>query len=169
MSSKYSLMTCTLMIVHFASGKPGLYFVGKRAPRETQFREVLEAAALATGEPLLAQTQITGWKPAFETLTGRLPGGKKFILALDEFQWIVEASPELPSVLQEFWDRSWSRSGRVLLILCGSYLGFMEREVLGKQSPLFGRRTAQILLRPFNHLESGEFHPMLSIVDRAKV
>jgi AAA+ ATPase superfamily predicted ATPase len=36
-----------------------------------------------------------------------------------------------------------------MLIVCGSYMGFMEREVLGRESPLFGRRTAQIQLRPF--------------------
>lgn len=61
-------------------------------------------------------------------------------------EWMVGASPELPSVLQECWDRYWRPSGRVLLILCGSYVGFMEREVLGRESPLFGRRTAQIRL-----------------------
>lgn len=83
--------------------------------------------------------------------------------------WIAEASPELPSVLQELWDRNWSRSGRVLLILCGSYIGFMEREVLGRHSPLFGRRTGQILLRSFNHLEAARFHPRFSIVDQARV
>lgn len=32
--------------------------------------------------------------------------------------------------LQELWDRNWSKSGRMFLILCGSYIGFMEREVL---------------------------------------
>jgi hypothetical protein len=157
------------LIVHFMSGKPGLYFVGKRAPGEAQLQEFLEAAARATGEPLLAQTRVTTWKAALQLLAERLPADRKFILALDEFQWIVEACPELPSVLQELWDRSWSRSGQVLLILCGSYLGFMEREVLGQKSPLFGRRTAQILLRPFNHLEAGLFHSRYSAVDRARV
>ncbi|NJL27683.1 MAG: ATP-binding protein [Thermoanaerobaculia bacterium] len=76
--------------------------------------------------------------------------------------------PELPSLLQERWDRRWRSSGKVMLILCGSYVGFMEREVLGRQSPLFGRRTGQILLRPFSHLEAAQFHPALSLVDRAR-
>ena len=157
------------LIVHFMSGKPGLYFVGKRAPGGAQLQEFLEAAARAVGEPLLAQTRVTTWKAALELVGGRLPAGGKFILAFDEFQWIAEACPELPSVLQELWDRSWSRSGRVLLILCGSYLGFMERAVLGGKSPLFGRRTAQILLRPFNHLDAARFHPRLSPVDHARI
>ncbi len=157
------------LIVHFMSGQPGLYIVGKRAPGGAQLQEFLEAAARAVGEPLLAQTRVTTWKAALQLLAERLPAGKKFILTFDEFQWIAEACPELPSVLQELWDRSWSRSGKMLLILCGSYLGFIEREVLGEKSPLFGRRTAQILLRPFNHLEAGLFHPRFSVVDRARV
>jgi uncharacterized protein len=91
----------------------------------------------------------------------------KLVLALDEFQWMVATSPELPSVIQELWDRHWRRAGDIMLILCGSYLGFMEREVLGKKSPLFGRRTAQIQLRPFAHREAGAFHPGWSRADRA--
>ncbi|MBL9170314.1 MAG: ATP-binding protein [Verrucomicrobiales bacterium] len=47
----------------------------------------------------------------------------------------------------------WERAS-FFLVLCGSYLRFIEREVLGKRSPLFGRRTGQIHLKPFNHLAS---------------
>jgi AAA+ ATPase superfamily predicted ATPase len=56
----------------------------------------------------------------------------------------------------------------LFLILCGSYVGFMEREVLGRASPLFGRRTGQILLRPFRFAEAGGFHPSYSETERAR-
>lgn len=157
------------LILHFMKGKGGLYFMGKRAPGPAQLQEFLEAAARAVKEPLLAQSRIGTWKAALEAVLERWKGPEKFILALDEFQWMAEASPELPSVLQELWDRSWSREGRVMLFLCGSYLGFMEREVLGSRSPLFGRRTAQILLRPFDYLEAAAFHPAYSTADQARV
>lgn len=157
------------LIVHFLGDRPGVYFVGKRAPGEAQRREFLEVAARALGEPLLAGARAETWKAALELVVGRAPKGAKIVLALDEFQWIAEASPELPSVLQELWDRDWSRGDRVVLILCGSYLGFMEREVLGKRSPLFGRRTAQILLQPFGFREAAAFHPRLAPADHARV
>lgn len=158
------------LIVHFMRGE-GIYFVGKQAPGALQLREFLGVAARATGEPLLAQATVSGWKEALALAVGRWPDRKHgaLVLALDEFQWMAQASPELPSVLQELWDRDWSKSGRVLLILCGSYLGFMEKEVLGRESPLFGRRTAQILLRPFAHREAAEFHLPLSSSDLAAV
>ena len=157
------------LIVHFMSDKKGIYFVGKRAPGDSQLQEFLETAARSLSEPLLAQVRVSGWKEALELVVKRWTGKAKLILALDEFQWMAEACPELPSVLQELWDRSWAKSGRVMLILCGSYLGFMEREVLGKRSPLYGRRTAQLLLRPFQYLEAAEFHARYSVVDQAKV
>jgi AAA+ ATPase superfamily predicted ATPase len=79
--------------------------------------------------------KVAGWDDLFKTLTPYLTK-QKTILALDEFQWMCEGSPELPSVLQRYWDASWEKSKHVFLILCGSYVGFMEREVLGKKSPL---------------------------------
>ncbi len=44
----------------------------------------------------------------------------------------------------------------------------MEREVLGQKSPLYGRCTAQIHLKPFSYQESAGFHPRWSIVNRAQ-
>lgn len=156
------------LILHFLKGARGIYVVGKTAPAALQIRELLLEAARVLDEPLLAELPAESWKAALGHVVERWKGPGKLVLALDEFQWMVKASPELPGVLQELWDRSWKRSGKVLLILCGSYVGFMEREVLGKQSPLFGRRTAQILLRPFGFKEAAELHPRWSVDDRAR-
>ena len=156
------------LILHFLGGKPAVYFLGKRAPGGLQVREFLEIAARFLDEPLLATYPARGWGDALDAVYERKPSGSKIVIALDEFQWIAEASPELPSLLQERWDRKWQRSGDIFLILCGSYVGFMEREVLGRRSPLFGRRTGQILLRPFDYREAALFHPNYSLIDRAR-
>lgn len=155
------------LILHWLRGKRGIYFLGKQAQAALQIREFLREAAAVLGEPLLATFPAEGWKAAIEAVLSRWKGGK-LILVFDELQWTVEASPELPSVLQELWDRRWQARNDVMLIVCGSYVGFMEREVLGKKSPLFGRRTAQIHLQPFGYGEAALFHPSYSIVDRAK-
>ncbi|MBI5766524.1 MAG: ATP-binding protein [Verrucomicrobia bacterium] len=156
------------LIVEFAQGRPAIYHVGKQAPAALQRAEFMQLAATALGEPLLAQVAVEGWAQAFKLVEERWRGPGKLLLALDEFQWTAESSPELPSVLQEAWDRRWQKSGRVMLILCGSYLGFMEREVLGKKSPLFGRRTAQMLLRPFGFRDAAAFHPGWASADHAQ-
>lgn len=157
----------TELLRHFSSRHRGLFHVGKVAPAGLQLKEFLLEAARVFDEPLLAETNVESWKRAFELVVGRWKGPGKLVLILDEFQWTAEASPELPSVLQELWDASWKRSGKVMLIVCGSYIGFMEREVLGEQSPLFGRRTAQIHLKPFSFAEARQFHPHASLEHQA--
>lgn len=155
------------LILHFAAGKPAVYFLGKTAPAGLQIREFLQEAARALQQPLLAEAAATDWRSALQLVLSQKPADQKLILALDEFQWTAKASPELPSVLQEFCDAGRRASRGIVLILCGSYLGFMEREVLGKASPLFGRRTAQILLRPFSYAEARGFHPRASLTEAA--
>jgi len=76
---------------------------------------------------------------------------KRLVLVLDEFQWLCEAAPELPSLLQHLWIKSGSVDPGFMLILCGSYLGVHGASDPGSKSPLFGRRTGQILLEPFDY------------------
>lgn len=158
------------LILHFMEGRHGIYYLGKKAPPGHQMRELLDEAAVALDEPLLRRLEPKDWETVLDSVvSARRPAdGDKLILALDEFQWMAGTSPELPSVLQKLWDRKWKARGDVFLILCGSYLGFMEREVLGRKSPLFGRRTAQIFLQPFGFREAAEFHPRYSRLDQAR-
>lgn len=157
------------LILRFLGSRPGIYYLGKMAPAALQIREFLKEAARALDEPLLSSLTANSWSEVFAAVTNKCKSHAKFVIVLDEFQWMVEASPELPSVLQENWDRSWKDSSNMVIILCGSHIGFMEREVLGRKSPLFGRRTAQIFLRPFSYLEAAEFHPRWSLLNRALV
>ncbi len=156
------------LILRLLRGKCGVYFLGKTAPAQLQINEFLVQAAEAIDQPLLANVAVNDWKSALTMVVAQHKGDEKLVIALDEFQWMVAASPDLPEILQELWDTQWKKSKRVMLILCGSYVGFMEREVLGKNSPLFGRRTGQILLRPFDFREAAEFHPRWSLEDRAR-
>ena len=159
------------LILKFMAGNPGVYYLGKQSPAALQVRDFLEEAARALDMPLLGELRVNSWHRALLTLVEQWTQahpGSKLVLALDEFQWIAASSPELLSELQHGWDRAWKNVGNVMLLLCGSYIGFMEREVLGQSSPLFGRRTAQIHLQPFGYLEAAEFHPRWSAGDRAR-
>ena len=159
------------LILKFMARKRGVYYLGQQSSTALQVREFLAEAARALGMPLLAELRVAGWQQALRTVTEQWAGaspGTKLVLALDEFQWIAAASPSLLSELQHCWDRWWRDSGNVMLLLCGSYLGFMEREVLGRKSPLYGRRTAQIHLQPFGYRDAAQFHPRWSPADQAR-
>lgn len=156
------------LLLHFMKGKEGVFFTGKKGPANLQMQEFLREASVSLDEPLLAGLAPSDWGTILRAVAGGRRRRSKMIVVFDEFQWTVEASPELPSVLQELLDRDWKEAGNIMLIICGSYVGFMEREILGRRSPLFGRRTAQIFLRPFAYHEAAEFHPSFSLVDRAR-
>ncbi len=157
------------LIKHFIKDKQALYFLGKQAPARLQLKEFLRNGASALNQPLLEQAWADDWQEAISLVLKQVSAGKKIVLVMDEFQWTAGACPELPSILQSFIDDDWGGRCKVFLILCGSYMGFMEKKVLGEKSPLFGRRSGQILLKPFSFLEAGKFHPHWSTTEKAKV
>ena len=81
---------------------------------------------------------------------------KKLVLVIDEFPYLVKKNKALLSELQHLIDHKLTK-GNLFMILCGSYMGFMEKEVLGSKSPLFGRRTAQLHMKPFDYQTSAKF------------
>lgn len=78
------------------------------------------------------------------------------VLVLDEFPYLATINPALLSELQHLIDHV-LKEGKLFLVLCGSYMGFMEKEVLGSKSPLFGRRTGQLHMKLFDYKTSCEF------------
>ena len=86
-----------------------------------------------------------------------IPEGERFGLVLDEFPYLAAQSPELPSVLQAWWDNEGIHS-RMFVVLCGSQLSFMQ--ALGLESaPLYGRFNAGILrVEPMSYLDCADFY-----------
>lgn len=156
------------LILHFIEKKPSLYILGKKSTQQLQINEFLDILSRAYSEPLIASSNVDSWKKALKFVGDHKKTDKKIIIVLDEFQWIAETSPDLISVLQELLDNEWKKRKDIMLIICGSYMGFMEKEILGEKSPLFGRRTSQILLKPFGYKEVSDFFPSWSYKDKAK-
>jgi hypothetical protein len=156
------------LILQFLKNKKALYYVGQQTTGQIQLNDFMREASRVLDQPHISELSPDRWEVAFETVINGWPTDTKIIIALDEFQWIASSSPEILSTLQRLWDQKWQHDTRVMLIVCGSYIGFMENEVLGKKSPLFGRRTGQILLRPFSYQEAALFHPNYSHIDHVR-
>ncbi|MEE8403118.1 MAG: ATP-binding protein [Candidatus Hydrothermarchaeaceae archaeon] len=115
------------------------------------------------------------YEPAVETfdelfryMAEKWKGKKKLIVIIDEFSYLVEKDPSIPSVFQLIVDETLSKAS-FHLILCGSSVSMMEKGVLSYKSPLYGRRTGQINLRPLAFRELKKFFPGLDIEDRLKI
>ena len=72
---------------------------------------------------------------------------EKKVLVIDEFPYLVKTNPDFPSILQNAWDEV-LKDHNVMLVLCGSLISMMKKHALAYDSPLYGRRTAQIRLMP---------------------
>ena len=82
-----------------------------------------------------------------------VPVSYTHLIAIDEFPYLAASYPAISSMLQSHIDLHWKNS-HLFLILCGSSMSFMEEQVLGYKSPLYGRRTAQFKLHPFTFFEA---------------
>jgi AAA+ ATPase superfamily predicted ATPase len=91
---------------------------------------------------------------------------EKLVFVIDEFPYIAESYHGISSQLQILIDRNKDNS-KLMLILCGSSMSFMENQVLGYKSPLYGRRTAQFKILPFSFFESLPFFTGFGSVDKA--
>jgi AAA+ ATPase superfamily predicted ATPase len=58
-------------------------------------------------------------------------------------------------------------NSKLFLILCGSSMRFMENQVLGYQSPIYGRRTAQLKVMPLSFFDALPFFAKYQIEDKA--
>jgi AAA+ ATPase superfamily predicted ATPase len=158
----------TELLLRFIADKPAVYFSATQKLRGSQLADFMRAASAGFAAPALSEATPQGWEAALRLVVAAAPKGKKLVLVLDEFQWLCESSPDLPSVLQRLWDLEWQRENHVMVILCGSFIGFMEREVLGARSPLHGRRTADLRIEPFGFREAADFHPRWSREEQAR-
>lgn len=92
----------------------------------------------------------------------------KIIFVIDEYPYLASSERSISSLLQSYIDNQFSEID-MMLILCGSSMSFMEHQVLGYQSPLYGRRTGQFKILPFDYLTSSKFVPTYTAEEKAIV
>jgi len=145
------------LLRQWCQDKPHIYFLASQVRERDnleQFRATLEAER---PDPLLASMQFTNWDVALTYLT-QIARREQFIVVFDEFPYLCQENPALPSILQRWWDTT-GKQTQMFLVLCGSHIGFMEQEVLAERSPLYGRRTGQARLGPLLPWDAGLFFP----------
>lgn len=71
----------------------------------------------------------------------------ELIIAIDEFSYLVELDSSIPSQFQYIVDEIIKES-KIKLVLLGSSVSMMIRDVLAYKSPLYGRRVGNINLKP---------------------
>ena len=118
-----------------------IYFLADRS--ESQLQRVLLAKVMAQVFPDFDKLTYPDWESIFRAVNYRTD--KRFTLCLDEFPYLVEQSPELPSVLQKLVDE---KQLKYNLVLCGSSQNMMYGLFLDSTAPLYGRADEIMRLTP---------------------
>ena len=141
----------TTLIKEFIKDKRAFYFLAT-TESETQSRKRF-ASVLSRGmkNPMLAKVTFDDWLDLFQLVAEDHPDEEK-VLVIDEFPYLVKTNPDFPSILQNAWDEL-LKDHHVMLILSGSLISMMKKHALSYDSPLYGRRTAQIRLMPLSFTE----------------
>lgn len=147
----------TELLKQFCADKRHVFFVSSQTTSEQMLKEFSTVLSALPGSPLPSGAIFADWPEALRALAG-LAGAQRFVAVLDEFPYLLQASPAVASQLQNLWDHELKRS-KLMLILCGSQISVMEAEVLGHRSPLYGRRTGQWHLTPLSFRDAGAFFP----------
>jgi hypothetical protein len=154
----------TALLRAFCEGHPGTMWVATLNSEAILRRGFTAALWQATHPGDEAGFTYESWERAFRAM-GETAQNQRQVVAIDEFPYLVSADASIPSTLQKVWDEYLRRS-RLMLILCGSHIGMMERALLTYQAPLYGRRSGQIDLRPLPLWAASAFFPGYSPVQR---
>ena len=145
----------TELLQVFCADKPHLFFVATLASDAEQLATFSQAVWNYTHAEVPAGFTFPSWEAVLAALAD-LPG--RPVVVMDEFTYLISGNRAIPSLLQKVWDGV-LRHTQVMLILCGSYIGMMEREVLEYQAALYGRRTGSALLEPLRLRGAAAFFP----------
>lgn len=156
----------TETIRRFCENKKHVYYTCVECPDEQQLNS-FSKRVLQMGLPAARYiNSFADWEQAFVSILD-IPGDEKKILVIDEFPYMVRGNNSIPSVLQKLWDET-LKNENVMIILCGSAMAFMEKEILAEKNPLYGRATGILKMNELTFYEAIQFVPNYNAEDKVK-
>lgn len=156
----------SFMLSRFARETRGLYYQATRRTESEQLASLSRALGDRFSDSALLQgVALPDWERLLAYIADKV-AGDRFLLVLDEFPYLVDSAPALPSILQAWLDHS-APTTRIKVVLSGSHVSAM-RQLEGADQPLYGRRTRRLVLGPFGVTELAAFVPAYAPEDRLR-
>lgn len=156
----------TALINQFIEGKNAIYFMGVESNAK-QNLENFSKSIIEYNTGIETETSFLSFQAALEYVF-KLSEKERLILSIDEYPYVARSSKSLASTLQLLIDK-YKDSSKLMLILCGSSMSYMEDHVLAYKAPLYGRRTAQMKIVPFDFEETCHYFRNFSDEDKALI
>lgn len=156
----------TALINQFIADKKTIYFMGIESNAK-QNLENFSKSIIEYHTGVETETSFLSFQTALEYVF-KLSENERLILAIDEYPYVARSSKSLASTLQLLIDK-YKDCSKLMLILCGSSMSYMEDHVLAYKAPLYGRRTAQMKIVPFDFEETCRYFQNFSDEDKALI
>ena len=150
----------------FCKGKPHVFFSCRECTDKMQLKSFSEKMLKENIPAANYISEFADWEKAFRAIAELPYGEQKRLLVIDEFPYMCKGNASIPSTLQNVWDE-FLKSENVMIILCGSAMSFIEKELLSEKNPLYGRATGIYKMTEMGFYDAVKFFPNYS--DRDKV
>ena len=141
----------TALINRFIEGEKAIYFASLESTKKCNL-ESFSKSIIEYQTGIETEIFFRSFQEALEYVF-QLSEKEQLILAIDEYPYVARSSKSFASTLQRLIDK-YKNSSKLMLILCGSPISYMEDQVLGHKSSLYGRQTAQMKILPFDFDEA---------------
>ncbi len=148
----------TETLKEFCRGKPHLYYSCTQSTDRVQlnrFSTQLLRENIPAGQYIHSFEE---WESAFRALLTLPYGEVKKLVVIDEFPYMCRGNSSIPSIIQNLWDGEW-KDANIMLILCGSAMSFIEKELLAEKNPLYGRATGIYKMNEMGFYDAIRFFP----------
>ena len=158
----------TETIKQFCQGKKAVYYTCTQSEDYSQLESFSRAVTplFSFGSYL---SRFSDWSGALLSVRDfRRNENGKSILVIDEFPYAVMGNSEIPSILQKQWDTV-LKDENVMIILCGSAMSFIEKEILSEKNPLYGRASGIYRMDEMPYYDAVKFVENYSPSEKATV
>jgi AAA+ ATPase superfamily predicted ATPase len=157
----------SFLLERLTEERPTVFYQATQQSTHEELAAFTRAVApIVGGEYLPAGFVFPSWEAALDFIAER-NRHPRLVVVLDEFPYLADTDPGLPSVIQRWWDKRGRASG-IMLVLCGSAQTFME-SLESSAAPLHGRFTTRMHIGPISFQAAAAFHASLPHDDHVRI
>ena len=159
----------TALVNRFTTGKKAIYLLATQEEKTQIIRRFSQTISEYFEDQLIFGNPFSDWDSFFRYMIGKIKScTSKIIVVFDEITYIIEQDKTFLSVLQKYFDLH-LRDMNTMLILTGSLINAVYKDILSYNSPIYGRRTGNIELTELRFNEIGNFFPKIDMEQLVRI
>ena len=155
----------TETLKEFCKGKPHVFYSCTQSTDKVQLAKFSKQVFKENIPAKKYISEFADWESAFRSVLDLPYGDQKKMLIIDEFPYMCKGNKSIPSILQNLWDTD-LKDQNVMIVLCGSAMSFIEKDLLAEKNPLYGRATGIYKMTEMGFYDAVKFFPDYSDADK---